>query len=152
MKLEWILLAEGMGSDASGALTLIGVNRNVFVTPVLPGLTKRAAVAHIESEPGGTGPEKLQVTFSVISPEGRVLLAQTAVLSLSPPPWEDIPPSIDIPAEFGINVSEYGPHIVRVEIDVDAGQHLSGETVLYVRQSPTTAAVAPPLATTAGTS
>lgn len=136
MKLEWVVLAEGMGGDASGALTLIGVNRNVFVAQALPAVTKRAVLVHVAGDAGTLEPgAQAQVSFSVVSPSGRVLLAQSSGITLAPPIWSDLPAGIDIPAEFGLNVTEYGDHVIKVEIDL-GGDRLTGEVMLYVRTPP----------------
>lgn len=137
MRIDWMTLAEGLGSDANGALTLIGFNRNVFVSTSLPAVTKRAVLLHVSGDREEfEGREKLQVAFSVTAPSGRVLLAQTAGLTLGASPWIDIPAGLDVPAEFGLNLTEYGDHVIRAELDFEGTQQLSAETILYVRQPP----------------
>jgi hypothetical protein len=134
MKLEWMVMAEGLGSDASGALTLIGVNRNVLVAAALPAITKRAVLVHVTGAPTDI-PSDVQVNFSVLSPSRKVLVAQNASLKLAPARWANMPAFFDIPAEFELTIREYGDHTIRAEIELN-DESLSSEISLHVQSGP----------------
>ena len=109
MRLEWIILAEGLGADAKGALTVIGLNQNVLITPTLPATTKRAILAHFtengaEAKPG----EPIFFRVSFVSPSGKTISAQNGSAQFTLSRWPDIPAAIDLPAEMILNCSEYG--------------------------------------------
>jgi hypothetical protein len=135
LRIAWVILAEGIGSDAKHAFTAIGVNQNVLVTPKFPATTKRAVIAHFEDVELTSG-DSVQVSFSVIAPSGRVLVAQTGTVTATDPPWPELPRVFDVPAEFAISVSEYGTHILRAEAVPPDGEVLTGEVALYVMKPP----------------
>lgn len=133
MKLDWMMLAEGFGHDAKGALTAIGVNQTVVVTSLLPTTTKRAVLVHLVDEeevlkPGG----KLHFSFSVHSPSGRVLLAQSGQLTVGEKVWDDLPVSLDLPAEFTLTTTEYGEHRITAQLQYDGAKDVECSVPLYV--------------------
>jgi hypothetical protein len=133
VKLEWILLAEGVGAAANGALTAIGLNQNVLIAPRFPALTKRAVIAHFSSsKPFEDG--ELTVSFSVTSPTGKVVSANTAKINLSGGiiAWPDLPAAFDVPVELVIPVSEYGEHCITISASFPDGSKGDGTLALYV--------------------
>jgi hypothetical protein len=136
MKFGWVALAEGIGADAKGSITLIGMNQNVFVTRSVPASTKRAIMAHmVEADltPGAT----VTVSFNITSPSGQVLAAQTANVVTGDRQWKDLPATIDVPAEFVINTTEFGEHKITVELKLPDGGSLSEQVSVYVIEPPT---------------
>lgn len=131
MRIAWILLAEGLGVDASGALTAIGLNRNVLLASALPTTTKRAVVTRVEDIdlPNGT---TIQASYSVVSPSGQVLMAQSASLVAGGVRFRDVPGALDLPGEFALTPTEYGPHVVRIELRTDQEEPLTAQVLLYV--------------------
>lgn len=133
MKVEWILLAEGLGQDAKGAITVIGLNQNVLGAPSLPVTTKRAVVAHFVADKGSLAPgDKLTLRFSVTSPSGKVIAAQTAQATIGQLPWPDLPASSDLPVELGLTFYEYGTHRFEVAVQTADGQEVTGQIDFYV--------------------
>jgi hypothetical protein len=134
MKVDWIILAEGLGTDAKGAVTAIGVDQSVLMAPELPTRTKRAILVRlVESEgddltPGTT----LRFTMSATSPSGKVLSAQTGEVQLGPKLFTELPGTVTLPAEVQLLVSEYGTHTVGVVVEQPRGDDLSASTPLYV--------------------
>jgi hypothetical protein len=138
MKLEWVLLAEGIGQDAKGAATLIGLNQNVLMAP-LPATTKRVVVAHIVfdddelNEPNGA---ELQFFVRVEGPSGDVLNAISGRGEVAGRQWPDLPAVLDVPAELVVTADEYGPHEMIVEVVGPKRNRARGSVTLYVKPPP----------------
>jgi hypothetical protein len=135
MKLEWMLLAEGLGQDARGAVTAIGINQNVLVVQKLPITTKRAIIAHIEDEDNlfATG-DKLGFRFRVISPSDDTISTQSGQVLLAERPHSDLPFTIDFPVEIVFDVAEYGPYRLTMTINLPDGEQVAGQVILYVKE------------------
>lgn len=135
MKLDWMLLAEGFGQDAKGAITAIGLNQSILISASLPATTKRAVLIHLVDEEGSLRPGgKLHFSFAVHSPTGRVLLAQSGQLTVGEKVWADLPASVDIPAEFTFTAYEYGVHRIAAQIQADDIDTLECSVPLYVHE------------------
>ena len=141
MKLGWILLAEGLGQDAKGAVTAIGLNQNILITSTLPAQAKRAILAHFV-EDGSTVKTGDQLMFRVsfVSPSGKVISAMNSPAILAPMPWSDLPVSIDLPAEMILSCSEYGAYEINVEVELSTGETVGGQEKFYVREPPSSLA------------
>jgi hypothetical protein len=133
VKIEWVLLAEGLGQDAKGAITALGLNQNILAAPSLPSTTKRAVIAHLaaDDEPLETG-DKITLRFSVTSPSGQVIAAQTAQATVGTVPWPDLPVTSDLPVEMLLTFNEYGTHRFEVAVQTTGGEELKGQIDFYV--------------------
>lgn len=142
MNIGWIIVAEGITNDSRNALTLVALNQSILPTPTLPVATKRAVLTHVVDVelPEGT---PIQLSYSVASPSGRVLLAQSATLIAGPVAWPEIPATLDFPAEFLVNVTEFGRHAIRVEVEVFGEVAASAEEAFYVVETPAEGGDAP---------
>jgi hypothetical protein len=131
--MEWILLAEGLGQDAKGAITAIGLNQNILAAPSLPATTKRAVVAHLvaDDEPLETG-DKITLRFSVTSPSGQVVAAQTAQATVGPVLWPNLPATSDLPVDMVLTFNEYGTHRFEVAVQTTGGDELEGHIDFHV--------------------
>ena len=135
MKLEWVILAEGLGQDSKGAVTAIGLNQNILISPTLPASTKRAVLAHfVEDGTSLSAGQQFTFRISFISPSGKVISAQTGSAPLIVPPWADLPIAIDMPAEMMLNCSEYGTHRIEVSMELPDGDEIKGHVDFYVRE------------------
>ena len=133
MEIEWILLAEGLGQDAKGAITAIGLNQNVLTAPSLPATTKRAVITHLVAGQGTVkAGDKLNLRFSVTSPSGQVIAAQTAQATIGPLPWPDLPSSSDFPIELVLTFYEYGTHKFEVDVQASDSEQVKGYLDFYV--------------------
>lgn len=133
MKIGWVLLAEGLGQDAKGAITVIGLNQNIFAASSLPSTTKRAVVAHLVADDKPLKPgDKLTVRFSVMSPSDQVISAQTAQATVGELAWPDLPATSDLPAEMLLTFSEYGMHRFEVAVQTSIGEEMKGQIDFYV--------------------
>jgi hypothetical protein len=137
VRLEWILMAEGFGSNASGALTAIALNQNVLVTPSLPVTTKRAILAHfvVEGEEAHTlADQEITVSSQVIGPSNETVLASSLPGRFPRPAWPDLPVGLDIIFEFPLRITEYGTYEIRVSTRAISGDEIRGHINLHVRQ------------------
>lgn len=139
MELEWILLAEGFGTNSVGAVTAISINQNVIVAEALPTLSKRAILAHFvgrEDERAELVDGEVTVTVQAVGPSGAIVVAQTVGGRFPPPTWPDLPRGLDVTVELQLRLTEYGRHEIRISAST-ADQKMSGHTSLWVMQPPT---------------
>lgn len=137
MDLEWIILAEGFGTNANGAMTAIAINQNVVAAPVLPTTTKRAVIAHFlghEAESHALADKDVTVSAQVLSPSGDVIFAATGGGKFPTSPWPDLPAGLDIAVELQLRITEYGRYEVRVSAQAPEVPKMEGHTYLYACQ------------------
>jgi hypothetical protein len=141
---DWLGIAEGSTNDARGALTLVGVGQNVMAAVEFPHREQRVLIVTVLDEDGtDLGQDAtFGMTFDITAPSGRVLIAnhQTLTTAQASNP-AGIPP--DIPARgiqlvwnLNLEVTEYGPHTVRVEIEIPGQEPLSRTRKIYVVAPP----------------
>jgi hypothetical protein len=133
MKIEWTILAEGLGTAANGAVTAIGLNQNLILTPTLPVMTKRAVLAHLTAEDGALAEAELGIAVRVLSPVGQVLAALTTLGKVGPQPWPDLPVSFDLYTELPLRLTDYGTYVVEVDVTGPEGASAKSQTNFYVR-------------------
>lgn len=137
MRLEWILMAEGFGSSSIGAVTVIGVNQNLFITSNLPAITKRGVLAHFVADAAEaarlTGKE-ITLSAQVIDPSGEVIMAATVGGAFPPQPLPDLPGGLDINTEFPLRINSYGIYEIRISTRPPEGDEITGSTYLHVRE------------------
>ncbi|WP_431931450.1 hypothetical protein [Nonomuraea jabiensis] len=134
MKVQWAVLAEGFVHDARGAVTAVGINQNVLVTPNLPIRARRGVLLILTGEPHEfKSGRSISFTTSVTSPTGQTLMAQSAEGKVGDPKWLDVPGSMNLVAESVIEVTEYGTHIFHILIDIDDEPQITAEVEFYVR-------------------
>lgn len=141
MRLEWILLAEGAGTNGVGSVTAISINSNVLATPTVPVSTKRVVIMHFVGEPGesaGLAGRDVTVTVRVVSPSGDAILAHSVTGKFAAPTWPELPSGLDIAAELQLRITEYGTHDIVVSAQTDADNPMEGRTRLYVMEPPQT--------------
>jgi hypothetical protein len=139
MRLEWILLAEGAGTNAAGSVTAISINSNVVSTPAVPVQTKRVVVTHFVGEQGESAAlagKDLTVSARVVSPSGDAILAHSATGKFVAPIWPDLPSGLDIAVELQLRLTEYGTHDIVISAQADVGTTMEGRTQLYVVEPP----------------
>ena len=139
MHLEWILLAEGAGSNAVGSVSVISINSNVLATPSVPVPTKRVVIAHFVGEPGESARiagQDITVTARVLSPSGNAVLAHSATGKFVASVWPELPSGLDIAIELPLRITEYGTHDIVVSAQTDDGAVMEGRIQLYVMEPP----------------
>jgi hypothetical protein len=133
MRIEWIILAEGLGSASNGAVTAIGVNQNLIVAPSLPVMTKRAIMVHLTADDDRFTNAELGLAIKVLSPSGQVVAAQTSSAKTGAPPWPDLPATFDVFAEFPMRLAEYGAYVTDIEVTAPDGAQAQAQASFYVR-------------------
>ncbi|MFC5182471.1 hypothetical protein [Actinomadura harenae] len=131
-RLDGLLLAEGLGVDARGAITLIGLNQNVVVTPSLPTQNRRAVIAHIDAGELAADDE-VTVLFAMLDPGDQVMTSFEVQAKLGGQvPWPEVRPTLDVPAEVLFVPVAYGTHAIRVTARFSDGTEQSEQVELYV--------------------
>jgi hypothetical protein len=141
MRLDWILLAEGAGTNAVGSVSAISINSNVLATPSVPLPTKRVVIAHFVGEPGESAHlagQDVTVTARVLSPSGDAVLVHSATAKFGAPIWPELPSALDIAIELPLRITEYGAHDIVVSAQADDGAVMEGRIQLYVMEPPPT--------------
>lgn len=139
MRLEWILLAEGAGTNAIGSVSVISINANVVATPSVPASTKRVVVAHFSGEPGESehlAGQELTVSARVVGPSGDAILAHSATGKFGAPIYPELPSGLDIMIELPLRVTEFGEHEIVVIAQAENGASMEGHIQLYVMTPP----------------
>lgn len=137
MRLEWILMAEGFGTNASGATTAISINQNVVIASSLPMVTKRGVLAHFAADVAEADQmegKEIPVTAQVIGPSGEVIIGSTVSAVLQPRLFPDLPSGLDITTEFPLRVSDYGTYEIRVTTRPPGQGEITATTYLYVKE------------------
>lgn len=137
MKLDWLIMAEGFGLDAGGVITLIGINQNVLIATSLPTITKRALVAHVVDDSGKLSEgSQVAAVFTATDPSGAVITRIEGKLVIRKRLLPDLPPTLDLPAEFRLTIKEFGAYTLGVEVSSADGTPATGSLTLHVMQRP----------------
>ena len=137
LSIEWLVLAEAAAHDSRGALTLIGVERNVAVVSTFPAQRSYAVAASIRDDeipvplllPGKT----LDVEFTVVSPSGDTLLATRSAPVLGERPRPEVPGGVSVLFELSLALAEYGEYRVKCLVSVEGEERAVGaEKSVYV--------------------
>jgi hypothetical protein len=139
MRLEWILLAEGAGTNAVGSVTAISINSNVLSTPAVPVATKRVVIMHFVGETGESvalAGQDVTVSVRVLSPSGDPILVHSATGKFMAPTWPELPSALDIAVEMQLRITEYGAYEIAVKAEANEEATMEGRTQLYVMEPP----------------
>jgi len=130
-----MILAEGLGQDAKGAITLISVNQNLLIAPSLPAITRRAVFAHfVVAEGDLKSGDQMDFKVSAISPAGEVISAQQGQGTVGDPMWPELPLTLDFPVQLALNCKEYGEY--RIQLDVQFPHESFREAVSFFVKPP----------------
>jgi hypothetical protein len=133
IRLEWFIVAEGIGQDAKAAYTLIGVNQNALVTSDLPVYTKRAFLVHMVEDEGYLKEgDEVGAAFRIASPTGEAVAEGAANFTVGPRRFKKLPAELDIPVELGFEIREHGTYQCSVEVTTPGASPLGKALSLYV--------------------
>jgi hypothetical protein len=143
LSFDWLGIADGSTNDSNGALTLVAVGHNMMIARSFPHREQRVLVVSILDEDGTTLSQNESASFDIqiTSPSNRILLANHQMLRL-----DEVSRGIVIPPEIPgrgfqivmgvvMEVSEFGPHVIRVIVDV-GDEHLERTRTVYVIRPP----------------
>lgn len=143
MRLEWVLLAEGAGTNAAGAVTVISINANVVPALAFPVTTKRVVVGHFVAAPGEVAAiagKDLSVTVRIMSPSGEPMFVQTITTAIAAPPYPNLPSGLDVAMDVAqLRITEYGVYEALMSAQIDSGDVMEGRAALYVTEPPVAA-------------
>jgi hypothetical protein len=139
MRLEWILLAEGAGTNAAGSVSAISINSNVLATSSVPVPAKRVVIAHFVGEPGESADiagRDVTISARVLSPSGDAILVNSATGRFVASAWPELPSGLDIVTDLSFRITKYGAHDIVVSAQADDGAVMEGRIQLYVMEPP----------------
>ncbi len=146
LSFDWLGIAEGSANDTRGALTLVGVGQNVLVAPRFPHREQRVLVVTLLDEDGTELLPNVALTLNITitTPAGTILLANrqtlTAQGAINPAGIpRDVPArGLQVVMATGLEVNEYGAHVLRATVTPPSGHELVRTRNLYVVRPPTT--------------
>ncbi|MEU5999072.1 hypothetical protein ABZ837_14730 [Streptomyces sp. NPDC047197] len=112
MKIDNILLAEGVTGDIRGAMTLVGYNQRVVKVPSLPFSFKQVLVVSLRGEVENSSPAQLSV--NLVPPEGGSAFAFTQQVQLPTPTAKDVPSFTNIAMDIPFAGISYGLYEIKV--------------------------------------
>jgi hypothetical protein len=137
MRVEWIIIAEGFGTNSNGAVTAIGINQRVVIAPTLPTTTKRGVIAHFSSDSHVEIDREFEVSLNVADPAGDLIVAMTSPAKFSPiQKWPGVPEGIDIFLEIPLRLATPGEYRVSLSLTPPGEERITGHVPLYVIQGP----------------
>ncbi|MGW2333974.1 DUF6941 family protein [Streptomyces sp. NPDC001685] len=112
MKIDHVLLAEGVVGDIRGALTLVGYNQRVINSPNLPFSFKQTLVVSLT----GKADESVsaQLTINLVTPEGGSVFAFTQNVQMTAPGSKIAPSITNIAMDIPFSGVSYGVYRLNV--------------------------------------
>jgi len=137
VKIQWVIMAEGITTDARGALAAVGLGQSAIIVPAVPAQAKRAVIAQISGEKDELYPG-LPVSFSVsvLDPSGKALSVNSGQVPIGPMPFPDMPLGLNLASEVMFMISNYGRHVIRVAAQVSDAPEMATEVEFYATQPP----------------
>ncbi len=136
-RFDWLGLAEGAVADHRGMLTLVGFGTQVLALPVLPANVALTVIGLVEADEG-TPPlapdTNVSLAPQVTGPAGQILLAGQQSITAQPPLWRDIPMRMQVMLGVGLNLTEYGRHVVSLSVTLPGQEALVKERAFWVRE------------------
>ena len=137
LRIDWMVLSEAAAHDSRGALTLIGVERNLAIVSSLPSQRKYAVAASIREDDSGTAVLVQGVTLSVevtvISPSGATVLATRSASTLGERSRPELPTGASAVFDVNLNLEEYGEYRIVCAVSADGlNQEARAERSVYV--------------------
>jgi hypothetical protein len=112
-----IVFAEGVASDARGALTLVGVNRSITVARTLPARLARTVFLLAQFVDAGPGLEA-HIDVDMTEPNGDTVFHESGVLTLGEKRYPELPGSIEIAIPIDVAAAEYGAYNVQAKLRI----------------------------------
>jgi len=133
LRIEWALQCEAVAQDGRGALTLVGLNQNIYLVGVLPVTTRRFLVLHLVELTPNTG---LSIVVQAKAPDSSVIAESKAEFELGQPIFKDLPASLDYPIELVLSIEKYGVYSMEAYVSDGSGESSEGRVDLYVMEPP----------------
>jgi hypothetical protein len=134
MRLDYALVAEGVGLDARGALTLIAVDQLILLAPTLPIPVSRVLVMRAIEEKDEFQNAAIALRLTVVSPAGETISASSGMGALGPRLFDDVPGILQVQSAFSFLATEYGKYEVKASVTDANGNELAVSVPLYVRR------------------
>ncbi|TRO64776.1 hypothetical protein [Streptomyces sp. IB201691-2A2] len=115
MRIDSVLLAEGIATDARGAFTAVGVNQKIISSAALPFAVKQNLVLIFTDESDEsefTSPEGKDFSVSVrlLDPDGQASFAVSQPLPKVKKSWVDLPSLMNLVVEVSVSGNRYGKY------------------------------------------
>lgn len=120
MRINYFLLAEGVAQDAGGVFSAIRVGQNITISPTVPTRTKRVFFLSLRDDDDRLADgDEVTVRLRVTGPSGQVVVESLDRIQLTAKRFPDLPGEVLVPAEFFLELPEYGAYAVVADV-VDA--------------------------------
>ena len=138
MLLDYVIVAEGIGQDSRGAVTLIAVDQVALIAQTFPVSVSRFLVVRaIEENVGELLPgADLSMRFTVASPSGDIVAAGSVAGKGGERVLPGIPVAIQVILQVQFQAPEVGTYRLAVTLSASAGSEVSAHTYLYVLSPP----------------
>lgn len=138
MLLDYVIVAEGVGQDSRGAMTLVAVDQVALIAQTLPiSVARLLIVRAVEARVGElTAGADLSMRFQVTSPSGDTVAAGSVTGKGGERVLPDIPVAIQVILQVQFQAPEVGEYRVAVTLSPSTGSEVNAETSLYVVSPP----------------
>ncbi|MEU6515132.1 hypothetical protein [Streptomyces sp. NPDC046978] len=121
MRIDSILLAEGITPDARGALAAVGINQKIISSAVLPFAVKQSLVLIFTDESTDASFEEPEgkdfaVSIRVFDPAGQPTFAVSQPLPKVKKAWIDLPSLMNLVVEVSMSGSSYGRYVLEASL------------------------------------
>jgi hypothetical protein len=112
VRIEALVMGEGLAQDADGLFTMVRIGQNIFAPAALPAQTKRSFLLLLVEDEAGENleGETLEVSYQFLDPGGVVTLAQSVSLQVGEKRFKDLRAASWIPCDVMLSVSSRGTH------------------------------------------
>jgi hypothetical protein len=136
MRLDYALLAEGVGQDSRGAITLIAVDQLILATATLPIQVNRVLAMRAIEETNELQDATVTLRLTVLSPSGDTISATSGMGALGPRLFADVPGMLNVQSMFAFLATEYGEYKINAHVTAAGGTELSVSIPFNVRKAP----------------
>ncbi|MFJ9900164.1 hypothetical protein ACIQPR_43230 [Streptomyces sp. NPDC091280] len=133
MRVEHVLLTEGVGADIRNAMTLIGFNQRVINAHAVPFSFRQTLVIGLidDSEDDGVAPSG-QLAINLVNPQGVAVFALNQAIQLNQRSRKDVPGFTNIAMDVQFSGSVRGRYTLQLTWQDAVGEAEKHEISVYV--------------------
>jgi hypothetical protein len=133
IRIEWLGVAEGASNDARGALTLVGINRPITISPSLPAEIRASVVLVIELDPERMSDVgDVSVVIALTAPSGDEVFRGEGLMTIGAFRYTEIPGTLELAFPMLAPASEYGVYHLAATVESSIGSAAAEKSLLVV--------------------